>query len=109
MSLLDRAIIPELVCYEERVTSVWTQALFWSLAAFFSGLLVWRTRMAALDVIAAASLFLAVLFLMCSLNYGTLAIQIRSASPGLRFGIYHLSIPLDNIQACQVDDLPVFM
>jgi hypothetical protein len=109
VSLPDQVIMPELKHFEERVTSALPQTLFRSLAAFFSGLLAWRTRMAGPDAIMAASLCFAVLLLFYSMNYRTLAIHISSVSLGLRFGVFHLPIPMDNIQTCRVDDLPVLM
>jgi Ca2+/Na+ antiporter len=95
--------------YHERVTSNRTEALFLTLTILFLSLLVWHVSVASLDVLAVVFFCFFVLFLFYSLNYRTLIIHLTSESLKLTFGIFTWTVALDNIEACTLDDIPVFM
>jgi hypothetical protein len=62
-----------------------------------------------LDGLAAAFLFFCVVFSFYSVNYRTLIIRLTPKSLKLTFGIFTWTVALDNIEACQLDDIPTFM
>jgi hypothetical protein len=100
----------ENVIYEERVSSSWTQALFWGLTAIFSLLLAWRTVTSGADGLGVTFLLFALVFLFYSLNYRLLVIRLSSEALRLQFGIFTWAIPLDNVQgSCADDNLPALM
>ncbi len=95
--------------YHERVSSNRTEALFVVLMILFLLLLIWRVNAHNLDVLAAIFLCLSILFLFYSVNYRTLIIRLTSESLMLTFGIFTWRVPLDNIEECQLDQLPLLM
>jgi len=95
--------------YNERVSSNRTEALFLGLTFLFFLLLIWRVKAGSLDVLTAVFLCLFGLFLFYSMNYRTLVIRLTSESLKLTFGIFTWIVPLENIQDCCLDDLPVVM
>ena len=95
--------------YEERVSSRWTQVLFWGLMGFFVALFAWRVRSVRLDALAITFLLLCAFFLFYSLNYRTLVIRLTPDALRLRFGVFVYSVPPDNIEACDLDEIPVFL
>ena len=101
--------MPHDALYEERVSSCWTQALFWSLTAIFLVLLAWRMATAGPNTLSFFLLTASLLFLFYSLNFRTLVIRITSKALKLRFGIFACTLPLDNVQDCCHDDLPSLM
>jgi hypothetical protein len=94
--------------YEEKITSNRTLALFLALAATFLLLHVWRVSARGLDLLAGALLILCAVFLFYSVNYRTLVIQLTSAELRLTFGLFTWKVPLDNIEAARLDDIPTF-
>jgi hypothetical protein len=92
--------------YEERVSSTRTQVLFWSLAGAFLILFAWRTYTTGSDAVAVALLLVFLFFLFSSVNYRVLLIRLMADSLNLRFGVFKWTIPLDNVEACRLDDLP---
>jgi hypothetical protein len=72
-------------------------------------LLIWRVTSDGLDILAVAFTCLFILFLFYSLNYRTLLIQLSPDTLKLTFGIFTWTIPVDNIQECSLDVLPVIM
>ena len=95
--------------YEEKVRSNWTTVLFLGLTILFLVLLIWRMSTVSSDIFSAVFFFLCVIFFFYSINYRTLIIRITPESLILKFGIFTWTIPLDNIEECHLDDLPVFM
>ena len=95
--------------YEERVSSSRTQALFSGLTILFFVLLVWRVSMVSLDAVSVVFFCISIFFLFNSLNYKTLVIRITSEALKLKFGIFAWTIPLDNVEACRLDDPPLLM
>ena len=94
------------VLYDEKVASNWTEALFLALTGLFFLLLIWRVAAGSLDVLTVVFLCLFVLFLFYSANYRTLNIQITPEALKLTFGLFTWRVPLDNIEACRLDDVP---
>jgi hypothetical protein len=95
--------------YEEKVSSIWTEALFASFTILFFVLLVWQISTDSLDILSAAFFLLFIFFFFYAVNYRTLIIRLTSESLKLKFGIFTWTVPLDNIGECRHDDLPVFM
>lgn len=95
--------------YEERLSSGRTVALFAALALLFLVLSVRRAVARGLDTVATVFAFLSAFFLFYVVNYRMLVIRLTAESLKLRFGIFALTIPVDNIAACRQDDLPTLM
>ncbi|HEY59792.1 MAG TPA: hypothetical protein G4N92_03765 [Anaerolineae bacterium] len=95
--------------YNERVTSNRTEVLFLALTILFLLLLIWRVIAGSLDVLADVFFCLFSLFLFYSVNFRTLIISITSESLKLTFGIFTWIVPLDNIEECSLDEIPMVM
>ena len=95
--------------YDERVTSNRTEALFLALTLLFLLLLIWRVNAGRPNLLAAVFFCVFALFLFYSVNYRTLIIRLTSEFLKLRFGIFTWTVPLDNIEECRLDDIPVLM
>jgi len=95
--------------YNERISSPRTELLFLALTALFAVLLIWRVNAGRLDVLAAVFFFLFVVFLFYSVNYRTLIIRLHSESLTLTFGLFTWKVPLDNVEDCRLDALPLLM
>ena len=95
--------------YDERVTSKRTEVLFLALTILFFLLLIWRVNAGSLDVLAVVFFCLFGLFLFYSLNHRTLIVRLTSESLKLTFGIFTWTVPLDNVEECRLDDIPVLM
>jgi len=90
--------------YHEELSSNKTEILFLALTMLFFLLLIWRWKIAGLDIRAIIFLGLAALFLFYSLNYRTLKIHLTQVSLDLKFGIFAWRVPLDNIESCRLDE-----
>ena len=95
--------------YTESISSNKTEALFLVLMMLSLLLLIWRVTSDGLDILTVAFTCLFILFLFYSLNYRTLQIHLTTDSLKLTFGIFTWTIPVDNIQECCLDELPVIM
>ena len=95
--------------YEERLSSNRTEALFISLTLLFLMLLIWQISTGGADILSAAFFFFFLFFFFYSVNYRTLIIRLTPEALKLKFGIFKWTIPLDNIGACRLDDLPTLM
>jgi hypothetical protein len=95
--------------YEERLSSNRTEALFISLTILFLTLLMWQISRGSSDILSAAFFFSFIFFLFYSVNYRTLIIRLTPESLKLKFGVFTWTIPLDNIEECRHDDLPLVM
>lgn len=96
--------------YEERVSSRGTSALFAGLTILFLVLGIWRVTVQGFGVPAAVFLVLAATFFFYTVNYRTLVICLTPETLGLRFGVFSITIPVDNIDTVRLDDdLPAFL
>ena len=95
--------------YEEKVTSNKTETLFLTLTILFLILLIWRVNSGDFGILAIVFIFLFILFLFYSVNYRQLIIQLTSESLKLKFGIFNWTVFLDNIEECNLDDIPGLM
>jgi len=95
--------------YNERVSSNRTEALFLTLTILFFLLLIWRVNAGSLDVLATVFFCLCSLFFFYSVNYRTLIIRLTSESLKLTFGIFTWIVPLNNVEECCLDELPMLM
>jgi len=102
-------IMTENLLYTERVSSKRTEMLFVALTLLFFMLLIWRVTAGGLDILAAVFLCLFAFFFFYALNYRTLTIRLTTKSLKLTFGIFTWNVPLDNIEACCLDEIPVLM
>ena len=99
----------ENLLYTERLTSKRTEILFVALMLLFFALLIWRVTARGLDILAVVFLCLCVFFFFCALNYRTLTIRLTTRSLKLTFGIFTWTVPLENIEVCRLDEIPVLM
>jgi len=95
--------------YNERVSSNKTEILFLALTTLFFLLLAWRVNAGNADLLAAVFFCLFGLFLFYSVNYRTLIIRLTPESLKLTFGIFTWIVPLDNVEECRLDELPILM
>ena len=95
--------------YTERLSSKRTEILFVALLLLFCTLLIWHVTAHGLDILAAVVLCLCAFFFFCALNYRTLRIRLTNKSLKLTFGIFTWTVPLENIEACRLDEIPVLM
>jgi hypothetical protein len=95
--------------YKERLTSNWTEALFIILAMTFAALAWWQFRSGRDGFFAILFSFLGILFLLYVLNYRVLRIVINSRQLTLKFGVFSHSIPFNNIDSFELDELPWLM
>jgi hypothetical protein len=102
-------VMADNLIYKERVSSNKTEALFLLLTVLFLMLLIWRVNTGSPDVLSAVFFFLFGLFFFYSFNYRTLIIRLTSESLKLRFGIFTWTVPLDKVEECRLDDIPVLM
>jgi hypothetical protein len=98
---------PRDLIYTERLSSNKTEALFLALALVFFMLVIWRVNTGGWGGLAVVFLFFFAVFAFYSLNYRTLVIVLTSKALRLKFGTLSWTVPLDNIQECQIDEIPV--
>ena len=102
-------LVIENLLYTERVSSKRTEMLFVVLTLLFFTLLIWRVTARGLDILVLVFLCLFAFFFFYALNYRTLTIRLTTRSLKLTFGIFTWNVPLDNIEACRLDEIPVLM
>ena len=102
-------IVTENLLYTERVSSKRTEMLFVALTLLFFTLLIWRVTARGLDILVLVFLCLFAFFFFYALNYRTLTIRLTTKSLKLTFGIFTWNVPLDNIESCRLDEIPVLM
>lgn len=95
--------------YTERVSSNKTEVLFVALTLVFLTLLIWRVKAVSLDLLAGILCCFFALFFFYSVNYRTLTIRLTAESLKLTFGVFTWNVSLDNIEGCDLDDIPVLM
>jgi hypothetical protein len=95
--------------YTERISSNKTEALFLMLMLVFFLMLIWRVNSHSLDWLAVLCACFSALFLFYSINFRTLLIRLTPAAIKLTFGIFTWTVPVNNIEACCLDDLPITM
>jgi hypothetical protein len=91
------------------LTSNKTEALFLLLALLPGGLAMWRIKTGRKGKLTAISIFLCLFFLFYSLNYRSLVIRLTTKSLKIIFGLSSWVVPLDNIEDCQIDELPWYL
>ncbi len=95
--------------YTEKVSSHRTEVLFLMLTLLFFLLFLWRVNTAGRDILAVIFLCVSGVFIFYSLNYRTLTIRLGSKFLKLTFGIFRWSVPLDNIENCSLDNIPMLV
>lgn len=95
--------------YTESISSNKTEALFLALLVLFFLLLIWRVNTGSLDILSIVFTCFFIFFLFYSVNYRTLVIQLTLKYLKLRFGIFTWVVPLDNIESCGIDEIPMLM
>ena len=93
--------------YHERVSSNRTMGLFVALTILFLVLAYWRVTAAGVDVLAVVLFSFAGFFFFYSVNYRTLVIRLTSGSLELAFGVFRWTVRLDNVEQCQLDEIPL--
>jgi hypothetical protein len=97
------------VVYTERLSSKWTTALFAALTILFLALFAWRVGGAGIEALAVVLLVLALVFFFYTLNYRVLRIELTRRELVLTFGLFKWRLPLENIAAYQLDQVPFVM
>ena len=95
--------------YFEKVQSPKTSLLFVALALVFSILFAWRVAEVGYRAFPVICLFTTLFFLFYVFNYRTLNIEITEEALALKFGLVRWNSRMDNIQACQLDDSPIWI
>jgi hypothetical protein len=95
--------------YTEKISSNKTEALFLALMILFLLLLIWRVNVGSWDVLAVVFLCFFIFFFFYSVNYRILMIRLTSESLKLTFGIFTWRVPLDNVEECRLDEIPLLM
>jgi hypothetical protein len=95
--------------YHERLSSNRTEAFFLTLTIVFLLLLIVHMKDRSWDVLAVISLCFFAFFFFYSVNFRTLNIYLTSKSLKLRFGIITWVVPLDNVEECGLDEIPLLM
>ena len=96
--------------YSERLRSNRTEALFILLTILFFSLFTWHASTKEYSVWKTVFICLFTIFLFYVVNYRTLIIRLTPEILKLSFGIFSWTIPIENIEDCQLDDgLPLLM
>jgi hypothetical protein len=95
--------------YTEHVSSKRTELLFIVLMLLFFMLAVWRVTVRGLDMFVWVFFCLGTFFFFYTLNFRTLKICLTTRSLKLTFGVFTWSVPLENIEGCRLDEIPVLM
>lgn len=95
--------------YDERVTSKRTEALCLTLMVLFLLLFLWHVNTAGADIVTAVFVCLFGMFLFYSVDYRTLTIRLTSEYLKLTFGVFTWTVPLDNVEECRLDGMPVLV
>jgi Ca2+/Na+ antiporter len=103
------AALSDDLIYTERISSNRTLALFLALMLIFLFLLIWRVDGGRWDVLAYVFLCFFIFFFFYSVNYRTLIIRLTSKSLELKFGVFTWIVPLDNVEECRLDEIPLLM
>lgn len=94
------------ILFSEELTSARTSVLFTLLALLFLILTPLLFMGGASLSVILVSLFLALFFIFCALNYRTLKVTITSQDIHLKFGLISWHVPLDEIENAYIDQLP---
>ena len=97
------------VLYYEKVSSRKTTWLFIGLTVVFLLLFVWQIKANGWNGLAITFLVFSCVFLFYVVNYRMLIISITSECVKLSFGIFKWRVPFDNIESCELDEIPPFM
>lgn len=95
--------------YNESITSNRTEALFLALTGVFGFLSFWSKRVPKTNRLSSVFPMMSAIFFFYSLNYRKLNILISQSSICLTFGIFSWEIPFDNIESCDLDELPAVL
>lgn len=94
--------------YHERLSSPRTQTLFVVLSLLFLSGFAWLARAGSPGWVAWALLGLGLVFGFYVLNYHTLHIDIDEQRLLLRFGLFRCRVPLNNIEAVEMDPVSLW-
>jgi hypothetical protein len=96
--------------YLEKISSKKTGLLFIALSLVFLTLAIWRYLASGLNTLTWVLLFFCGFFLFYVINFRSLLIHLTADSLRLKFGLFHWTIPANNIAGCELDDnLPWLM
>jgi energy-coupling factor transporter transmembrane protein EcfT len=80
-----------------------------ALTLLFLLLLIWRVNAVNLDILVVVFFCFTIIFIFYAVNFRTLLIRLTPGSLQLTFGIFTWTVPVDNIQECNLDEPPVIM
>jgi hypothetical protein len=95
--------------YIERIYSNKTEALFLFFTLLCFLLMLWRLNNVHFDWLAFIFACFFIFFLFYSINYRMLLIHLTPHFVKLTFGLFTWTIPVDNIQQCRLDEIPLLM
>jgi hypothetical protein len=93
--------------FQEKLSSTRTEALFVALTVLFLLLYAWHMWISGAGFMSAMFLFFFVFFLFYSVNYRTLRIDLTPERLKLKFGVFIWTVPLENVENCTLDDVPL--
>ncbi len=76
------------------------------LTLLFLALTFWRVNSSGTDCLAGVLSFFMALFLFYTLNYRILIVRFTREELELRFGVFRWTVPAENVDSCQPDELP---
>jgi len=100
--------MPDDLIYEERISSLRTEAVFVALSVLCFALLAWRLTVSGFGIITALFLFLSVLFFFYALNYRILVIRISTEGLQLKFGLFSWTVPWHTVADAYPDETPLW-
>jgi len=99
-----RSIMPNDLIYEERISSLRTEAVFVALAVLCLTLLAWRLFVSGYGTVAALFLFLSMFFIFYASNYRVLVVRMSEEGLWLKFGLFGWTVPWHNVARAHPDD-----
>jgi hypothetical protein len=96
--------------YQEKVTSTLTTLLFIGLAIVSFGLYLWHNAGSInWDTLSIVFLFMVCFFVFYLFNFRTLQVLATKETLQLRFGLFHWTEPIDNIESVKLDQIPTLL
>jgi hypothetical protein len=99
-----RSIMQNDLIYEERISSLRTEAVFVALSVLCVAMLAWRLIVSGYGTVAALLLFLSTLFVFYALNYRVLVVRMSKEGLRLKFGLFGWTVPWQTVARAYPDD-----
>ncbi len=96
--------MPNDLIYEERISSLRTEAVFVSLSILCLTLLAWRLIVSGAGTVAALFLFLSMFFIFYALNFRVLVVRMSEEGLRLKFGLFGWTVPWHTVAEAYPDE-----